>query len=411
MRPLSFCMVTTFYPPENFGGDGIFIHRLANALAEDGHEVDVVHCADSWKLLGGRDPAPVTNHPRVRTHPLRSPLGALSPILTQATGAPWLKKGALSKVLAKGHDVVHWHNVSLVGGPKALRLGRGIRLYTTHEHWLVCPTHVLLKNNREPCVEKDCFRCVLAHRRPPQLWRATGMIERELNNIDGFISPSEFTRRRHEAELPIRMEVIPYFLPELPTPTSDEVRTADTILETERSPFFLYVGRLEPLKGVHTLLPLFKKRRDLRLLVAGDGTAAGALKEAASGADNIRFLGPLPRAVLHRLNERARAVLVPSICYEVLGQVIIEGFAARTPAVVRNLGAPPDIVAASGGGLAYDDDAELEKACDLLRDDTPRRRMGDAGYAYYRKHFTKEAHFDAYFGMIRRIASEKGITL
>jgi hypothetical protein len=37
--------------------------------------------------------------------------------------------------------------------------------------------------------------------------------------------------------------------------------------------------------------------------------------------------------------------------------------------------------------------------------------MGDAGFAYYREHFTKDAHFDAYFGMIRRIASEKGITL
>ena len=37
MRPLKFCMITTFYPPQNFGGDGIFIHRLTNELAKAGH--------------------------------------------------------------------------------------------------------------------------------------------------------------------------------------------------------------------------------------------------------------------------------------------------------------------------------------------------------------------------------------
>ena len=31
-RPLRFCMVTTFYPPYHFGGDAVFVHRLAEAL-------------------------------------------------------------------------------------------------------------------------------------------------------------------------------------------------------------------------------------------------------------------------------------------------------------------------------------------------------------------------------------------
>ena len=33
-RPLRFCLVTTFYPPFHFGGDGVFVYRLAQALAE-----------------------------------------------------------------------------------------------------------------------------------------------------------------------------------------------------------------------------------------------------------------------------------------------------------------------------------------------------------------------------------------
>ncbi len=412
MRPLSFCMVTTFFPPENFGGDGIFIYRLANALAEDGHRVDVVHCTDSYRLLGGKPMPPVVNHPNVTTFPLKSPFGALSPILTQATGAPWLKSRALKKILDRGHDVVHWHNISLVGGPRVLRMGRGIRLYTTHEHWLVCPTHVLLKYNKEPCVTKDCLRCVLAHKRPPQAWRITGMIERELKNVDGMISPSAFTRRRHEAELPVSMKVIPYFLPELPEEPLEQRQAAESILATESGPYFLYVGRLEILKGVHTLLPVMARRPDFRLLIAGEGLHGTELRRQFAALPNVRFLGNQPRHVLHRLYERATAVVVPSICYEVLGQIIIEGFAAKTPSIVRNLGAPPDIVADAAGGLAYDTDAELEAAMDqLTRNPELRKKMGESGFAHYLERFTKEAHFRDYFAMIRGIASAKGISL
>ena len=52
-RPLRICMLTTFYPPFNFGGDGIFVERLAGALARRGHAVTVVHSLDAYHFLGG----------------------------------------------------------------------------------------------------------------------------------------------------------------------------------------------------------------------------------------------------------------------------------------------------------------------------------------------------------------------
>ena len=62
-KPLSFCMLTTFYPPYNFGGDGVFIYHLANELARRGHRVTVVHCVDSFQTL--------TRAPRGRRAPPR----------------------------------------------------------------------------------------------------------------------------------------------------------------------------------------------------------------------------------------------------------------------------------------------------------------------------------------------------
>ena len=36
-------MISIYYPPYAFGGDAIYVHRLAKELVRQGHEVDVVH--------------------------------------------------------------------------------------------------------------------------------------------------------------------------------------------------------------------------------------------------------------------------------------------------------------------------------------------------------------------------------
>ena len=48
MSALRFLMLTTFYPPYNFGGDGIGIQRLSRGLVKRGHHVTVVHDADAY---------------------------------------------------------------------------------------------------------------------------------------------------------------------------------------------------------------------------------------------------------------------------------------------------------------------------------------------------------------------------
>src|SRR3972149_4863880 len=150
-RPLRFCMITTFYPPYNFGGDGIFVHQLSNALAKLGHQVDVIHCIDAYRLLVRQEPTNSYNdHPNVTVHGLKSQFGFLSPLATQQTGFPFFKSAQIRQVLEKGFVAIHYHNISLVGGPKILEYGQGIKLYTMHEYWLGFPPPVLFRFNRSP---------------------------------------------------------------------------------------------------------------------------------------------------------------------------------------------------------------------------------------------------------------------
>jgi len=138
-RPIRFLQVTTFYPPHHFGGDAMYVYRLAHALADRGHHVDVVHCVDSYRLLSGREPtARLPEHPNVTVHRLRSGLGPLSPLLSQQTGQPLLKRAAIRNALGRSIDVVHFHNASLFGpgvlaiDPPATDARLPVKLYTTH---------------------------------------------------------------------------------------------------------------------------------------------------------------------------------------------------------------------------------------------------------------------------------------
>ena len=88
--------------------------------------------------------------------------------------------------------MVHAHNLSLIGGPGLLEIEvpGAIKLMTAHEHWLVCPQHVLWKYDGTVCVQPSCTKCCLHGKRPPQLWRKGGGMTRGLRSLDALICPA-----------------------------------------------------------------------------------------------------------------------------------------------------------------------------------------------------------------------------
>jgi glycosyltransferase involved in cell wall biosynthesis len=402
---LRVCMVTTFYPPFSFGGDAVAIQRLSRGLVRRGHHVTVIHDLDAYRALHrGPEPSVDVADDGVEVIRLESGVGIVSPLLTQQLGRPVVTGRRIRDLLKRGrYDVVNFHNISLVGGPGVLRYGGdAITLYMAHDHWLVCPMHALWRRGRERCSGRQCIRCSLHYRRPPQLWRYTGLLERAMQSVDVVIAMSEFSRQKHE-EFGFRraMEVLPSFLPAADAPAPDDA-------SPHPRPYFFFAGRLERIKGLDEVIPLFGAYPDADLVIAGAGEHEPHLRAAAAGMPNVTFLGRRPPRELERYYRHAVATLVPSVCFETFGIVLIESLRQRTPVIARKLGPFPEMVRASAGGELFETSDELLAAMRRLQaDPSHRAALGAAGYRASLELWGEDAVVGRYLELVRAAAERR----
>jgi glycosyltransferase involved in cell wall biosynthesis len=102
----------------------------------------------------------------------------------------------------------------------------------------------------------------------------------------------------------------------------------------------------------------------------------------------------VPHESLGPLYSGAIATIVPSLCEETFGLVILESLAQRTPVVTSSLGALPELVEYTGGGSVFRDLVELERIlADLDRNPRPAvpRNL---------EHFSPEGHLAGYLRII-----------
>jgi glycosyltransferase involved in cell wall biosynthesis len=405
-------MVTTFFGGHSFGGDAAYVDRLCQALCRRGHEVHVYYCIDAFNAVRGNHPLrEYSPPPGLHLHPLESGYGILSPLATQATGMPLFKSKALRIALDSPEtDVVHFHNISLVGGPGILGLGanrRAARIMTAHEHWLICPMHLLWKYDRKPCDGPSCVTCSLVGNRPPQAWRYTGAIERGLGHLDALVFPSRHALLEHQRRgigRAVPLFHLPYFLPD------DWSRgIEDEEPEPGGRPYLAAAGRMVSMKGFQRLIPLMHYLPEADLRIAGTGPYEPVLRKLAKDLSNVRFEGLLGGESLARLFRGARAVVIPSLFPETFGYVVLEAFAVGTPVVVHEGGgALHETGVQSGGGLGYRTDGELLFAMRrMIHDEELRAELACRGFAQRIGEWSETEHIHRYFGLINR-AQEGG---
>ena len=361
------------------GGTETALFQTTQLLERYGHEVIPFAMRDARNL-----PSEYSRYfvSKVELRRKVGPLGALR-------WRPWATAGRIlysreaerrmeALIRATKPDIAHLHNIYHQLSPSILRPLRRHRIptvLTLHDYKLICPNYSLATRGAvcERCKGHKYYQAVL-QRCVKDSWLKSALCSIEAyahrawaiytEGVDLYIAPSRFMRRKMmefglDGERIVHM---PNFL------NLEEYEPNGS-----RGDYFVYSGRIEPVKGVVTLLEAVGRSevaKQFELRIAGDGELAAALEaqSRAKGVDHARFLGWLPPEEVGSLLRGAMFSVVPSQWYENAPFTIYEAYAYGTPVVASRIGGIPELVEDGRTGLLFEpgDAEDLRRKIDYL---------------------------------------------
>ena len=172
---------------------------------------------------------------------------------------------------------------------------------------------------------------------------------------------------------------------------------AKDLLELPPDPLLLYVGRLQPIKGLDTLLEAMTAvpAPACLLIVGGEhderesahGAALRHRLKALGLERRVRFLRAQPQRRLRLFYAAADATVVPSY-YESFGMVALEAMACGSPVVASRVGGLTTTVqdGVTGRLVPEGDPAALAAAITALLDGAEGRRLGQQATRWAAEH-------------------------
>lgn len=197
--------------------------------------------------------------------------------------------------------------------------------------------------------------------------------------VDAAVSCSRFNAQTIAGRYGFMPEVVfngidtSLFRPQPPDPTLRErLGVSPTV------PLLLFVGRLQPWKGVETAIRALCYIDQAILVIAGDGEdrpRLAAIARELGVSERVRFLGSVPRQHLPALYATVDLLLATSYASETFGIGPVEAQACGLPVVATRFGGFPEVVAEGQTGLLVPprDPAALAAAVNSLLSDPARR--------------------------------------
>ncbi|HVB55868.1 MAG TPA: glycosyltransferase [Candidatus Acidoferrales bacterium] len=260
----------------------------------------------------------------------------------------------------KKPHVAHFHNTFPLISPSAYYACQeaGVPVVQTlHNYRLLCPAATLFRDGHicEECVDHTLWRsffygCYRESRPATAAVAAMLAFHRRKNTwlemADCFIALTEFSRGKFiDAGFPEQKLVVKSnFL--LPDPGERSVP----------GDYALFLGRLSPEKGLHTLLAAWGRlSRQHAMKIVGDGPLRTEIERLVSENElsNVRLVGAMPHDEAVKAIREARFLILPSVWYECFPMTLVESFACGVPVIASRLGAMAEIVDDGRTGLHF----------------------------------------------------------
>ena len=274
-------------------------------------------------------------------------------------------------------DVVHVHNTLNLIRPAVYYAARSMKVpvvQTIHNFRLLCPGatfyrdgHICedcVKNGLKCAVKYSCYRgskaqtlvCAIS----TWLHRTTG-IYGKIN----YICLTEFNKDK--------LLQLKHIKPERVFVKPNFVENNSFIPEEERLNQFVFVGRLDKLKGVDILFEAWKRMGEgaIKLIVCGMGPMEEWCKSfIKENVVNIEMCGFVPNDETLKIIANSKALVLPTQCYEGFPMSIVEAFSVGTPVICSDLGNAGSVVeeGITGYKFRYDSIESIMSAIDKMRE-------------------------------------------
>jgi len=175
------------------------------------------------------------------------------------------------------------------------------------------------------------------------------------------------------------------------------------VQQTDR---FLFVGRIQWLKGVHMLADICRQN-SIPLDIIGDDTHFGGQDTFVKSVKNIcdgklvKYIGQVSNEEKVRYMTAARGVIVPSMFYEPFGLVATEAQACGTPVIVSDLGGLKEQITPMTGQI-FHQFHEIPELCRRVTD-TDKKAQTPFCLRNVQEKFTAEKMCDRYQVMYNEI--------
>ena len=273
------------------------------------------------------------------------------------------------KIKEENIDIVHVHNTLPLISPAVYYSAIHCKIpvvQTIHNFRLLCPGATFTRDNKicEECVEKSlicsiknkCYRGSLIQSIVSAFTLGIHRLIGTYNKVDGYIALTEFNKSKlmkvvNEDKIFIK----PNFM-----------KSYKRLKKVEKKDYFLFLGRIDELKGIRILVEAWKNIDSSKLLVAGNGPLENEINQYIkdNNINNVELLGFKQKDEVMRLISCAKALIVPSQWYEGFPMTITESLSMGTPVITGNIGNLSTIINDEENGLLFkynDIDSLVEK--------------------------------------------------
>lgn len=329
---MKFLFTCSFYPPYSFGGDGIHVKYLAEALVQKGHEVYVLTSSDAYKFKRDDFNQKIIEDNGVNVFRIETKYYNWHCFRNYSFGSSKIVMDEFKRLVKEiKPDVVHHHNISLLGWNILKKVGNYRNIYTAHDYWLICVKYDLLRGWKECKKNKNfinCSLCCTKHLKPYQIFRLSKNFKDALNDIDLVIAPSRFMADRLKDKF--NVEILYNFVP-------NPLKAG----KSEFNDYYLFIGALEEHKGVKELVEMFKDYKG-NLVIAGGGSLVNYINNLKE--ENIHYIGWVDGERKYSIISNARALILPSKWPENMPLVALEALSCGVPVFGSNYGGVPEIL-------------------------------------------------------------------